>query len=160
MLPYLSSGTSSGMSSGMSPGTSSALWSGILFAVLLAAAPCATTVTAQTSDEALKELTQAFSTADAGRLAGISTSTLDLALLGSARSYSRRQATLMMRSFFREYPPESFRIADFTKTGRGWFIEAVYVTKDRLVPFRVYIRLRLDERGWLVRDLTIEENRE
>ncbi|NNF03592.1 MAG: DUF4783 domain-containing protein [Rhodothermales bacterium] len=130
---------------------------GVLF---LSAGPGVSGTLAQTSDEALRELTRSFVTADAARLGGLFTPTVDLAILRSSRQYSRRQATLMMRSFFREHPPQSFRVTDFTKTGRGWFIEAVYGTNDRPAPFRVYVRLRLDDRGWLIRDIMIEEERE
>lgn len=128
--------------------------------VAVAAGQTATDARAQSSDEALREVTQAFVTADASRLTAVSTTTVDIALLGSSRQYSNRQATLIMRSFFREYPPESFRIVDFTKTGRGWFIEAAYVAKDRAAPLTVYLRLRLGKSGWLVREVLIEEERE
>lgn len=132
----------------------------LLPAILFAYASCSPATLAQSSDEALRELSQAFVTADARRLAGISTSTVNLGLLASPRSYSRRQATLMLREFFRENRPESFQVVDFTKTGRGWFIEASYVTKDRAAPLTVYLRLRLGEPGWLVKEVLIEEERE
>jgi hypothetical protein len=118
------------------------------------------TAASQTSDEALRRLTKAFATSDADALIEMATTRVDIALLGSSREFSRSQATLLMRSFFRENRAESFHVDDFTKTGRGWFIEASYATRNRLRPFRVYVRLRLGETGWLVREIMIEEARE
>lgn len=132
----------------------------LLLAITLMEASTPPVAHAQSSDEALRQVSQAFVTADARRLAAISTSTVNVGLLGSPRSYSRSQATLLMREFFRENRPESFEVVDFTKTGRGWFIQASYVTKDRAAPLTVYLRLRLGESGWSVKEVLIEEERE
>lgn len=94
--------------------------------------------------------------ADAATLAQQSAPTVEIALFGESKRYSRSHATLLMRSFFAEWPPESFELVDFTKTSTGWFMEGRYAT-TRGDDLRFYVRLRLTDGTWLIRELLIEE---
>ena len=95
--------------------------------------------------------------ADGAALSRMSAATVDIALFGESKRYSRSQAALLLRSFFEDYPPLEFEISDFTKTATGWFMEGSYSTRGDARPLRVYIRLRRHDTGWLVRELLIEE---
>lgn len=119
---------------------------------------CSTTlpVLAQDSNQVLQEFRAAVLQSDATALARQAAPTIEIALFGESKRYSRSQATLLLRSFFAEWPPESFQLVDFTKTSSGWFMEGHCITTagDDL---RFYVRMRLTEGRWLIRELLIEE---
>lgn len=112
---------------------------------------------AQDSNQVMQALRAAVMQADAVELSRMSAPTVEIALFGESKRYSRSQAVLLLRSFFEEYPPWEFEISDFTKTATGWFMEGSYATGDDARRLRVYIRLRRHDSGWLVRELLIEE---
>lgn len=114
-------------------------------------------VRAQDSNQVMHSLRAAVMQADATALSSMSAATVDIALFGESKRYSRSQAALLLRSFFEDYPPLEFEISDFTKTASGWFMEGSYSTGDDARLLRVYVRLRRHDTGWLVRELLIEE---
>lgn len=124
--------------------------------VLLLLMPTAA-VRAQDSNSVMNELRAAVMQADAQEMARLSASTVEIAMFGESKRYSRGQAALLLRSFFADYPPLEFAIADFTKTATGWFMEGSYIPDGDRVALRVYIRLRRYDNRWLVRELLIEE---
>ncbi|MEQ9103971.1 MAG: DUF4783 domain-containing protein [Rhodothermales bacterium] len=111
---------------------------------------------AQDSNQVLQEFRAAVLQADAAALARQAAPTVEIALFGESKRYSRSQATLLLRTFFSDWPPDTFRLVDFTKTTSGWFLEGHYATVagDEL---RFYVRMRLTDGRWLIRELLIEE---
>lgn len=81
---------------------------------------------------------------------------VEIAMFGAARFYSKGQASLLMKQFFEDYPPAGFAINDFTKTTNGWFMEADITVKESKRRIRAYIRLRKDRSGWKIREILIE----
>lgn len=105
----------------------------------------------------LQDIRSAFMSANAAALTDHAAPTVEIALFGASKRYSRSQATLLLRSFFNDWPPLDFRLADFTKTSSGWFMEGHYDTEADKSGLRVYIRLRNTGQQWLIRELLIEE---
>ena len=115
---------------------------------------------AQSSEQVLNQLKSSIMSADAVGLAEQTMNSVEIAQFGEGRYYSRGQATLLLRSFFKEYPPKDFKIVGSTRTPGAWFIEGIYHSKKALKPLRIYIRLRIAEGTWKVREFLIEESDE
>lgn len=115
---------------------------------------------AQTSDQVLNQLKSAIMSADAAGLAQQTMNSVEIAQFGEGRYYSRGQATLLLKGFFKEYPPQNFNVVGSTQTPGAWFIEGVYTTKNSGPTLRIYIRLRVSEGTWKVREFLIEESDE
>jgi hypothetical protein len=111
---------------------------------------------AQDSNQVIQELRAAVLQADAEALARQAAPTVEIALFGESKRYSRSQATLLLRSFFSDWPPDTFRLIDFTKTTSGWFLEGHYAAEGG-EELRFYVRMRLTDGRWLIRELLIEE---
>jgi len=77
--------------------------------------------------------------------------------MGEGRYYSRGQATLLLRDFLEEYPPQSFSVDRFTRTPTAGFVEASYSVQDSDVRLEWMIRYRIQGGQWRIRELVIEE---
>ena len=128
----------------------------LLLAVCIGIEP----VSAQTSDQVLSQLKASIMAADAVGLVEQTMNSVEIAQFGEGRYYSKGQATLLLRGFFKEYPPQSFNVVGSKRNTGAWFIEGVYTTKNRRQKLRIYIRLRVSEGTWKVREFLIEESDE
>ena len=115
-------------------------------------------VQGQSSDQVLSQLKASIMAADAVGLAQQTMNSVEIAQFGEGRYYSRGQATLLLKGFFKDYPPKNFSVVGSTKTPGAWFIEGVYSSKNKDEVLRIYIRLRVSEGTWKVREFLIEES--
>lgn len=114
-------------------------------------------VQAQSREQVLAEIRASMMSADAVGLARQTVNSVEIALFGEGRFYSRGQATLLLKEFFSEFPPDDFRIVNFTQTPTAWFLEGAYQTKASKKPIPIFMRLRGSKGVWKIRELLIEE---
>jgi len=113
--------------------------------------------TSLASEEAINRLRAAVMSADAAGITSESAATMEIVLMGEGRYYSRGQATLLLRDFLEEYPPQSFSVDRFTRTPTAGFVEASYSVQDSDVRLEWMIRYRIQGGQWRIRELVIEE---
>lgn len=111
---------------------------------------------AQISDQVLSQLKSSILAADAAGLAEQTMYSVEIAIFGEGRFYSQGQATLLLKSFFKEYPPDTFEIVGSRRTPGAWFIEGEYGSESSETMIRMYIRLRINAGTWKVREILIE----
>ncbi|MDA1028178.1 MAG: DUF4783 domain-containing protein [Bacteroidetes bacterium] len=126
----------------------------LLLLLLMAMAP--TIGSAQATDQLLGELKASILAADAVGIAGQTMNSVEIVQFGEGRFYSRSQATLLLKSFFKDYPPHDFKIISSTKSSGAWFIEGLYSPKKATEKLSFYLRLRVAEGGWKIREFLIE----
>jgi len=114
------------------------------------------TVSAQSTDQYLSQLKASIMSADAVGIAGQTMNSVEIVQFGEGRFYSRGQATLLLKGFFKDYPPDNFKIMASTKSSGGWFVEGVYSPKQSTAKLKIYIRMRVAEGGWKIREFMIE----
>ncbi len=114
-------------------------------------------VQAQSREQVLSEIRASMMSADAVGLARQTVSSVEIALFGEGRFYSRGQATLLLKEFFSDFPPDEFKIVNFTQTPSAWFLEGAYQTKASKTPIPIFMRLRGSNGVWKIRELLIEE---
>lgn len=124
-------------------------------AALLAAGPAGSAL-AQTPN-GIEQVQDAFADGDAHALLGGASDRVEIALLGRSRLYSRQQAVHVMLDFFRRYPPEGFTIQSQAREEGSWFATGQYRYKHAEHPLQVYLRLRLRDNQWELREVRIEE---
>ena len=115
-------------------------------------------VEAQTGDIVLSQVKSAILSADAAGLADQTLYSVEIGLFGVGRYYSKGQATLLLKSFFSDFPPEDFSVTGSTRTPGAWFVEGKYLSKSAEKPIRIYIRLRVSDGTWKVREFLVEES--
>lgn len=113
---------------------------------------------AQTGDIVLSQIKSAILSADASGLAEQTVYSVEIGLFGVGRYYSKGQATLLLKSFFKDFPPQDFKVTGSTRTPGAWFVEGEYHSKSAENPIRIYIRLRVSEGTWKVREFLVEES--
>lgn len=132
------------------------------FAVLvfLAAALFASTPALAQTDgaEVLEEIRSALERGDAGRLVEHGSERIDVTIFGTSELLSRSQATYVIRSFLREYPPSDVRIIDTSSADGHWFASAGYRHQGSAAPFSVYVRLRQGSERWELRELRVDRS--
>ena len=116
-----------------------------------------TEVRAQSGDIVLSQIKSSIMSADAVGLTEQTVNTVEIGLFGIGRYYSKGQATVLLKSFFRDYPPEDFVITGSTQTPGAWFVEGEYEVQETKEPLRFHIRLRISEGSWKIRELLVEE---
>jgi hypothetical protein len=124
-------------------------------AVLLAAGPVGPTL-AQTPN-GIEKVQDAFADGDAYALLGGASDRVEIALLGRSRLYSRQQAVHVMLDFFRRYPPEGFTLQSQDREEGSWFATGLYRHRHAEHPLQVYLRLRLRDDRWELREVRVEE---
>lgn len=115
---------------------------------------------AQSGERILGQLKASIMAADAVGLAQQTMNSVEIAQFGEGRYYSRGQATLLLKGFFKDYPPEDFEVVASTRTPGAWFVEGAYTTKGTKTKLKIYIRLRVAEGTWKVREFLIEDSDE
>ncbi len=108
--------------------------------------------------EIMSRLKSSVMSADAAALADETMYSVEIAMFGEGRHYSRGQATLLLKNFFREFPPLDFEIENFTRTPSAGFIEGRYESSNSGDPIQMFFRLRLASGKWKIRELLIEES--
>lgn len=123
--------------------------------------PAAAQNSSPRSGEAVADrLRERVLTADAASLAAETTYSVEIALFGEGRFYSRGQATLLLRDMFKDYPPTGFRIDRFTRTSSAGFVEAEMTTSASAERLKWIVRYQVSGGIWKIREMVIERAHE
>ena len=107
-------------------------------------------------DDPADRIASAIRQSDSRSLATWFNQTIDLGLPDNDNSYSSSQGEMIMRDFFRKYPPSSFEIVQNGSTdAESRFIIGTYRTGTR--EYRVYINLRKDKSVFRIHKIKFEE---
>ena len=110
----------------------------------------------QDQADVLRTIRKAVAEGDVRQLLAGSTESIELALFAASQQYTRSQATLVLRKFFKENTPTSFELVDSTRSNRGLFVEGQMRTTRYEIPLRTYFRLKKSPDGWKLREFLIE----
>ena len=101
-------------------------------------------------------IAEAIRHSDARSLAVYFNETIDLGLPDNDNSYSASQGEMIMRDFFRKFPPVSFEVIQKGTTDpESRFAIGTYKTGTK--EFRVYINLRKDNSTYRIHKIKFEE---
>ncbi len=103
----------------------------------------------------IERLTAAVDAADVEALLELSGPRLEVGLFGAARLYSRSQAGHVLRGFFRDNPTARLSINEVASTESAWYASAAYHRPADVQPLRLYLRLRLTEGVWELREFVV-----
>lgn len=107
-------------------------------------------------DDPTEKIIKAIQQSDSKTLAGYFNETVDLGLPGNDNSYSASQGEMVMRDFFRKYPPQSFEAVQNGATDPdSRFTIGTYKTGSR--EFRVFIHLKKEKSGYRIHKIKFEE---
>lgn len=99
---------------------------------------------------------KAFQKADAGSLSSSFNTTVELILPENENTYSSVQGEMIMKDFFKKYPPDSFtEIQKGTIDPSSSFAICNYVTGNR--QFQVCINLHKENDRFLIQKIKFEE---
>ncbi|GMQ81633.1 MAG: hypothetical protein BMS9Abin05_1067 [Rhodothermia bacterium] len=110
----------------------------------------------QNQAEALRTIRKAVAEGDVRQLLAGSTESIELALFAASQQYTRSQATLVLKQFFKENTPTSFELVDSTRSNRGLFVEGRMRTTSYKISLRTYFRLKKSPDGWKLREFLVE----
>jgi hypothetical protein len=107
----------------------------------------------------LSTVRDAFVQGDAKMLLDAAGDRVEIALMGQGQLYSRAQATYVMQDFFREHPPVQFSLEPGYGDEGSWIVAGEYWYRQEDASLQVYLRLRLKDKQWEVREIRIEPRR-
>jgi hypothetical protein len=107
-------------------------------------------------DDPMDRIVSAIQKSDARSLSTHFNATVDLGLPENDNSYSASQGEMIMKDFFRKYPPQSFEIIQKGTTDPDSRY-AIGVYKTASAEFKVYIHLRKAKSGYLIHKIKFEE---
>lgn len=96
------------------------------------------------SDERVALIIEAFEQGDCDALLDLTARRVEIVLLGHGARYSRGQATLILRDFFRRYPPDRVVLSERSTTGDGRAAMGRYWSGNSSAPFALYVGFRVD----------------
>jgi hypothetical protein len=113
---------------------------------------------ARAQDDPFEAIATALQEADAKNLAEHFNKTVELQLPGSENTHSSSQAELIMKDFFKNYPPDSFKIVQKgTTDATSRFAIGEYASGRK--TYQVYIHLKSESDKYLIQKLKFNENR-
>ena len=108
------------------------------------------------NDDVINNIVAAISNGDAGKLASYFNSTVDLTTPSGDGTYSKSQAEMIVKNFFAQYPPVSFKINQQGSSNEGsLFSIGTLITKSS--KFRTYFLLKKVNGVLLIHQLQFEE---
>ena len=110
----------------------------------------------QAQDNIPGEIVQALDAGKSSELSAHFNSTIELVILQEEDVYSRIQAEQILKNFFMEHPPSSFKVIfDGGKENSRYAIGTLTTSKG---SFRVYFLLKMQSSKPLIHQLRIEED--
>jgi hypothetical protein len=107
------------------------------------------------NEDVINNIVAAITSGDAKKLATYFNSTIDLTLPAGDGTYSKSQAEMMVKNFFTQYPPVSFKINQQGSSKEGsQFSIGTLVTKT--AKFRTYFLLKKVNGTPLIHQLQFE----
>ena len=109
-------------------------------------------------DDPFDSIVKAFKGSDAKGLSDFFNITIELGLPDNENTYSALQGEMIMKDFFRKYPPDSFLIVQKGTTDAiSKFAICSYVSGER--QYQVYIYLRKEKEKYLIHKIRFEEKK-
>lgn len=90
---------------------------------------------------------------DSGQLARMFSNTVDVTLESAKAPYSKAQAEIIFRDFFRTQPPSDFSIIH-TGSSRAGLKFAIGQYKSGSASYSVLIRMREGDKAWLIHEIS------
>lgn len=115
-------------------------------------------VSAQLSDDNIVDnIVKAIKAMDAVKLASYFNSTVDLEAGESEGNYSKTQAEVIFRKFFKEYPLTSFSLNHQGSSNDGsQYLIGTY--KTTTTEYRVYVLMKSHDNQMLIQQIQFEED--
>ncbi len=112
--------------------------------------------TTAAQEDPTDRIVQAMKNSEAKTLSSYFNETVDLGLPDNDNSYSASQGEMIMKDFFRKYPPDSFEVIQKGSTEKdSRFAIGTYHTGDKV--FRVYIDLRKAKSDYRIHKIKFEK---
>ena len=117
-------------------------------------------------DERVAVIMEAFEEGDCDALLDLTALRVEIVLLGQGARYSRGQASLILRDFFRRYPPERVELSERSIAGDGRAAMGRYWSGNSSAPFALYVGFRIipaegegaDDEEWTLEAIRIERS--
>ena len=101
------------------------------------------------------DISNAIKTGNASELTKHFNTNLDITILGNSNSYSKSQAEMIIKDFFKKYPPKSFKVIhQGTSADGSQFSICNYVSSTK--SFRVYFLVKKFSDKLLIQQLKFE----
>jgi hypothetical protein len=114
--------------------------------------------TAQQSSNMIRQVHEAIRQGSASTLSNFFHSRIDLELTGTDGNFSRDQAEMILKDFFRKYPVKSYTIRHEGSSDDGSkYSIGLYESKDGS-RYRVYVLLKQEDEGLRINQLQFEED--
>ncbi len=98
-------------------------------------------VSAQNQEAVFQKVSSAISAKDAVALTGVFHATVEMTLPGiTDGAYAQKQAQLIIRDFFNNYPPTSFKIQHKGNSGNTFYATGVYVSAKGTFDTNIFVR--------------------
>jgi hypothetical protein len=109
-------------------------------------------------DDPFENIIKAIGESDARSLSASFNKTVELSFPDNENSYSAAQGEMIMKDFFKKYPPESF---DLTQKGTTDPVSqfAICDYRSEKLQFQVYINMRKDKEQYLIHKIKFEEKK-
>ena len=107
------------------------------------------------TDGTTEEITNALKSGNATELSAHFNSNIDITILGKSSSYSKAQAEMIIKDFFKKYPPKSIKVIhQGTSSDGSQFSICNYVSSSK--TFRVYFLVKKFGDKFLIQQLKFE----
>ena len=110
---------------------------------------------AQTSQAIPDGIIKAIRMGDANKLSPWFNSSVQLIILDRENVYSRSQATMIMKDFFKKHPPKSFSIIHEGGKPKARFGIGLLKTTEQ--TYRIYLLIKTDNNNSVILQLRIEK---
>jgi len=118
----------------------------------------ATWIKTEAQDDPFDPVIKAMQEADARSLSACFNATVELLLPDNENTYSASQGEMIMKDFFKKYPPDSFTVIQKGATDPlSRFAIGSYVSGNK--QYQVYINLRKEKDRFLVQNIKFEEKK-
>lgn len=109
-------------------------------------------------DDAFDSIIKAIRESDARSLSAFFNKTIELSFPDKENTYSAAQGEMIMKDFFKKFPPESF---DITKKGTTDPVSqfAICDYRSEKLQFQVYINMRKEKEQYLIHKIKFEEKK-
>lgn len=110
----------------------------------------------QPTSDVTTQVARAVREGNAEQLASFFGQTVDITLTNSEGTYSKAQATLIMKDFFNQYPPSAFVVKHEGSSDNG----SLYMIGDYTsgkATYRTYILLKLINAVYVIQQIQFEE---
>lgn len=127
--------------------------------ILMMSVILASWMKAGAQDAPFDPIIKAIQESDARNLAATFNVTIELSLPGNENTYSSTQAEMIMKEFFKKYPPDSFTIIqNGTTDSISKFAIGDYISGSR--QYQVYINMRKEKESYLIQKIKFDEKKQ